>query len=80
MARYAEGEDAAFELMDAAWARGVRRFDTASSYGGGNSERMIGAWLRARRPEGLALASKVYFPVAEDDDTEIGRASCRERV
>ena len=38
--------------MDAAWARGVRRFDTASSYGGGHSEQTIGAWVRARQPPG----------------------------
>jgi aryl-alcohol dehydrogenase-like predicted oxidoreductase len=63
-----EAEVEAFELMDAAWAHGVRRFDTASSYGGGSSERTIGAWLRARRPDGLGLASKVFHPVHDGDD------------
>ena len=55
--------------MDAAWARGVRRFDTASSYGGGRSERTIGAWLRERKPDGLALTSKAFHPVHEGDDS-----------
>jgi aryl-alcohol dehydrogenase-like predicted oxidoreductase len=63
-----ENEEQAFALMDAAWARGVRRFDTASSYGGGRSERTVGAWIRSRRPQRLALASKVFHPVEEGDD------------
>jgi 1-deoxyxylulose-5-phosphate synthase len=64
-----EDEAQAFELMDAAWGRGVRRFDTASSYGGGRSERAIGAWVRARRPEGLKVSSKVFHPVSAGDDS-----------
>jgi aryl-alcohol dehydrogenase-like predicted oxidoreductase len=77
-----EGEAEAFELMDAAWAGGVRRFDTASSYGGGRSERMIGAWLRARRPEaeGLVLASKAFHPVYEGDDGGLAPARIRRVV
>jgi aryl-alcohol dehydrogenase-like predicted oxidoreductase len=75
-----EGEAEAFELMDAAWEHGVRRFDTASSYGGGRSEWMIGAWRRARRPEGLALASKVFHPVREDDDSGLAPARIRRVV
>ena len=63
-----ENEAEAFEVMDAAWAHGVRRFDTASSYGGGHSERTIGAWVRERRPDGLTLSSKVLHPVHADDD------------
>ncbi len=72
-----ETEAEAFELMDAAWERGVRRFDTASSYGGGRSERTIGAWVRARRPEGLALTSKVFHPVHEQDDGGLAPARIR---
>ena len=75
-----EGKAEAFELMDAAWARGVRRFDTASSYGGGRSERTIGAWLRERRPDGLALTSKAFHPVHEGDDTGLAPARIRRVV
>ncbi len=75
-----EGEAEAFELMDAAWARGVRRFDTASSYGGGRSERAVGAWLRARRPEGLVLSSKVFHPVHEGDVGGLAPARIRRVV
>lgn len=75
-----EGEAEAFELMDAAWAPGVRRFDTASSYGGGRSERTIGAWLRECRPDGLALTSKAFHPVHEGDDSGLAPARLRRVV
>jgi aryl-alcohol dehydrogenase-like predicted oxidoreductase len=72
-----EDEAEAFELMDLAWARGVLRFDTASSYGGGRSERTVGAWMRARRPEGIALTSKVFHPVHAGDDVGLAPARIR---
>jgi aryl-alcohol dehydrogenase-like predicted oxidoreductase len=75
-----ETEDEAFALMDAAWARGVRRFDTASSYGGGRSERAIGTWIASRRPEGLALTSKVFHPVRDGDDSGLGAERVRRVV
>ena len=74
---HGENEEQAFELMDAAWARGVRRFDTASSYGGGHSERTIGAWVRARQPAGLRVTSKVFHPVHADDDGGLAPARVR---
>jgi aryl-alcohol dehydrogenase-like predicted oxidoreductase len=55
-------QDQAFELMDAAWEQGIDHFDTADAYGGGRSERMIGAWMRSRgvRP---TLTTKTYNPM-----------------
>lgn len=38
--------DAAFRIMDYAFERGVRLFDTAESYGGGASEAIVGRWLK----------------------------------
>ena len=32
--------------MDRAWANGIRWFDTGDAYGGGTSERWIGALAR----------------------------------
>jgi aryl-alcohol dehydrogenase-like predicted oxidoreductase len=51
--------------MDAAWARGIRAFDTADAYGGGRSETWIGRWMhaRGRRP---ALTTKVFHSVVGD--------------
>jgi aryl-alcohol dehydrogenase-like predicted oxidoreductase len=67
--------DEAFELMDAAWALGLRRFDTADAYGGGRSEQWIGDWMRAtgNRPR---ITSKTFN--AMEDGADFGLA--RERV
>jgi aryl-alcohol dehydrogenase-like predicted oxidoreductase len=72
-----ENEAEAFELMDAAWTHGVRRFDTASSYGGGRSELTIGAWVRAREADGLSVTSKVFHPVHEGDEGGLAPARVR---
>jgi aryl-alcohol dehydrogenase-like predicted oxidoreductase len=71
-----ESEEEAFALMDAAWALGVRAFDTADAYGGGRSETWIGRWLAARghRP---VLATKVFNSVTGDP---ADRGLSRERI
>lgn len=43
-------QEAAFRLMDFSFEQGIRFFDTAASYGQGQSEAIIGSWL-ARNPE-----------------------------
>jgi aryl-alcohol dehydrogenase-like predicted oxidoreductase len=60
-----ESEEEAFALMDAAWERGVRAFDTADAYGGGRSETWIGRWIaeRGHRPR---LTTKVFHSVVGD--------------
>ena len=57
----------AFELMDAAWELGIRHFDTADAYGGGRSERAIGAWIRSRRagPRSRPRPSTRWTPDAD---------------
>lgn len=61
-----ESREDAFRLMDHAWDLGVRLFDTADAYGGGESESAIGAWL-ATKPaavrDQLLVSSKVFNPV-----------------
>jgi aryl-alcohol dehydrogenase-like predicted oxidoreductase len=71
-------EEAAFEIMDAAWAGGIRWFDTADGYGGGRSEQFIGRWRADRRPEGLALTTKVFHST-EGRDGDAGLAPDRIR-
>jgi aryl-alcohol dehydrogenase-like predicted oxidoreductase len=60
-------EDEAFAVMDAAWEVGIDHFDTADAYGGGRSERMIGAWMgnRGVRP---AITTKTFNPMSEGAD------------
>jgi aryl-alcohol dehydrogenase-like predicted oxidoreductase len=53
-------EDTALRIMDAAWAGGIRWFDTGDAYGGGRSESFIGRWVREHRPAELVLTTKVF--------------------
>jgi aryl-alcohol dehydrogenase-like predicted oxidoreductase len=46
----------AHQVLDAAWAGGVRHFDAARSYGRG--EEFLGSWLRSRRPADVVVSSK----------------------
>ena len=75
---FGEGEDEpqAFALMDAAWDRRIRSFDTADAYGGGRSESWIGRWMadRGRRPR---LTTKVFHSVLGDP---ADRGLARERI
>jgi aryl-alcohol dehydrogenase-like predicted oxidoreductase len=43
-----DSEDQALQLLDYARRVGLRRFDTANTYGGGASEVILGQWLRAQ--------------------------------
>ena len=60
-----DSEPSALQLLDHARSVGIRRFDTANTYGGGASEIILGKWLRAQGPEfvGTAqIATKVGNP------------------
>jgi aryl-alcohol dehydrogenase-like predicted oxidoreductase len=43
---FGDNEELALQLLDHAREIGIRRFDTANSYGGGASEVTLGKWLR----------------------------------
>ena len=52
-------DDEAWLLLDTAWRRGVRHFDTAPHYGLGLSERRLGAFLATKRRDEYVLSTKV---------------------
>jgi D-threo-aldose 1-dehydrogenase len=52
-------DDTARQAVDAAWAGGIRYFDTAPHYGLGLSERRLGAALRTRPRDEFAISTKV---------------------
>lgn len=57
---YSPVDDAsALDTLEAAWARGVRFFDTAPQYGNGLSERRLGAFLKSKPRDQYVLATKV---------------------
>lgn len=60
-----DGEEQALQLLDYARRAGIRRFDTANTYGGGASEIVLGKWLRLQGASFLReaqVASKVGNP------------------
>jgi aryl-alcohol dehydrogenase-like predicted oxidoreductase len=60
-----DSEDQALQLLDHARRRGLRRFDTANTYGGGASERVLGKWLRSQGAgflRDVQIATKVGNP------------------
>ena len=46
-----DSEEHALRLLDHARQVGLRRFDTANTYGGGASEKVLGKWLRSQDAE-----------------------------
>ena len=60
-----DSEEPALQLLDHARLVGLRRFDTANTYGGGTSETVLGKWLRTQgasfRQE-AQIATKVGNP------------------
>ena len=74
-----ETEQEAFAIMDAAWERGLRRFDTADAYGGGRSESAIGAWMRSTgaRPR---LTTKTYNPMHAGADHGLAPARVQRQI
>jgi aryl-alcohol dehydrogenase-like predicted oxidoreductase len=60
-----DSEEQALELLDHARRLGLRRFDTANTYGGGSSEIVLGEWLAsqgARFLQSAQIATKVGNP------------------
>jgi 1-deoxyxylulose-5-phosphate synthase len=67
-----ETHEQAFALMDAAWAMGLRWFDTADAYGGGRSETWIGDWIQetGNRPQ---ITTKTFNPMGAGADRGLSR-------
>jgi aryl-alcohol dehydrogenase-like predicted oxidoreductase len=60
-----DSEEQALQLLDHARRVGIRRFDTANTYGGGASETVLGKWLRdqgAAFVHSAQIATKVGNP------------------
>ena len=64
-------DETAAETLAAAWAAGIRAFDTAPHYGAGLSERRIGEFLAGRPRDEFAVSTKVgrlLAPAAGDTE------------
>jgi aryl-alcohol dehydrogenase-like predicted oxidoreductase len=81
--RYEALRDRAWQVLDAAWAGGVRYFDAARSYG--RAEEMLAGWLRAQNvpPADVIVGSKwgyaytagwrIDAPVHEEKEHSLAR-------
>src|SRR5436309_12538537 len=59
-------EDAAGRIMQTAIDRGLNLFDTADAYCGGESERIIGRFLKATgQRDRVLILTKVYYPTGD---------------
>ncbi|HET9051932.1 MAG TPA: aldo/keto reductase, partial [Candidatus Dormibacteraeota bacterium] len=56
-------DDVAARCVERAWDLGVRTFDTANVYAGGQAERVVGQALRERPRESFVLATKLFWPM-----------------
>lgn len=66
-------QDRATAIVDAAWAAGIRYFDTAPHYGLGLAERRLGLALHSRPREHYVLSSKVGRLIRPGSDGEPAR-------
>lgn len=75
-------ETEAFRIMDRFVDAGGNFFDTADSYNQGESERILGKWLKQHgRRSSLVIATKTYFPVGEGpNDTGLSRKHVVEAI
>ena len=73
-----DSEEQALMLLDHARRIGLRRFDTANTYGGGSSELVLGKWLRLQGAQFLQeaqIATKVGNPYGcPPGETPLSRA------
>jgi aryl-alcohol dehydrogenase-like predicted oxidoreductase len=71
------GVEPAFALLDHALAAGLTLFDTAANYSQGESERILGLWLAARRShrDRLTVATKMYPPYTPENIATSAAAS-----
>ena len=66
-------ETESFQLLDYAFEKGINFLDTASAYGDGNSEKIIGKWL-AKNPVAAStatIASKILPPYSPEKIHEV---------
>jgi aryl-alcohol dehydrogenase-like predicted oxidoreductase len=72
-----DSAEQALALLDHARGLGLRRFDTANTYGGGASEEVLGTWLRAQGAayrQSVQIATKVGNPHGcPPGETPLGR-------
>ncbi|KAG6822192.1 hypothetical protein H0H92_014891, partial [Tricholoma furcatifolium] len=67
-ANWVLGEEETMKILDTAWALGINTIDTANVYSNGESERIIGNWIKRNKipRERLIVASKCFGIVGHE--------------
>jgi aryl-alcohol dehydrogenase-like predicted oxidoreductase len=73
------GDDAARACVDAAFEAGINFIDTANVYALGAAEAFLGDVLKDRPRDSYVLATKVYFPM-DDDNRGLSRAQIEKQI
>jgi voltage-dependent potassium channel beta subunit len=71
------GEEAAAELIHAAYEQGINFFDNADMYAGGQAEDLMGRAIKDLPREALVISSKVFWPTMPGPN---GRGLSRKHV
>lgn len=72
-------EAESLSLIEEALSAGINFFDTADIYNAGESERILGKAVRGKRAD-VVLASKVYYPMDENDSAGLSPERMREKL
>lgn len=72
-------KERAIACIDRAFDLGINFIDTANAYGRGASESVIGEALKDRPRDSYVLATKVYFPMS-DNDRGLSRAQILKQI
>jgi aryl-alcohol dehydrogenase-like predicted oxidoreductase len=62
-------EEESLKIMDYAFDNGINFFDTADLYNVGESERIVGKWLKGKRDK-IILTTKVRGPMGDDPNDQ----------
>jgi aryl-alcohol dehydrogenase-like predicted oxidoreductase len=60
--------------------QGITLFDTANEYGAGEAERVLGKALRSLPRDRYMVATKLYFPVADEPDRGLSAAQIEKQL
>jgi aryl-alcohol dehydrogenase-like predicted oxidoreductase len=70
----------AIRCVQAAVDNGITLFDTANQYGAGEAERLLGEALRAYSRDKFMVATKLYFPVGDEQDHGLSAAQIEKQL
>jgi aryl-alcohol dehydrogenase-like predicted oxidoreductase len=72
------GRRESLRALDAAWKQGIRFFDTARSYGYGESEGLLGEFLRGRREQAVIATKFGILAAPQPGWKKLARAAARQ--